>query len=59
MAKEKRELEKASFNLRPEIIRKLKYAALIDQTTQTAILDKLLTDFIDKWEKKNGPIPLK
>lgn len=59
MAKEKKPIEKASFNLNPEIIRKLKYVALMDQTTQTAILHKLLTDHVEKWEKKNGAIPVR
>lgn len=40
-------------------MRKLKYVALVDQTTQTEIVDKLLSDYIDKWEKKNGQIPLR
>lgn len=58
MAKESTEgTAKASFNIKPELIKKLRYVALMDETTQTDIVDKLLVDFIDKWEKKNGPIP--
>jgi hypothetical protein len=45
--------------IRPSIIRKLKYIALADGTTQTAIIDGELTDYVAKWEKKNGPIPVK
>jgi len=50
---------RTTFIIRPSIISKLKYIALMEQTTQTAIIDKLLADYIDKYEKKNGPIPIK
>lgn len=50
---------RTSFIIKPSVTSKLKYIALIDRTTQTEIVDKLLTDYIDKWEKKNGPIPVK
>jgi hypothetical protein len=49
------ELTKASFNVRPELIKKLKYIALVDDTTQTDIVNNLLSDYVEKWEKKNGP----
>ena len=50
---------KASFNIKPEPIKRLRYGALMDETTQTDIVDKLLTDFLEKWDKKNGAIPFK
>jgi|GEM_PF-4404670 len=50
---------RTSFVIRPSITNKLKYIALMDQTTQTEIIGKLLTDYIEKWEKKNGAIPVK
>ena len=45
--------------MRPSILKKIKYVALVDQTTQTAIVETLLNDYISKWEKKNGPVPVK
>lgn len=57
MAKENEVTTKASFNLKPELVKKLRYISLMDETTQTVIIDKLLTDYIEKWEKKNGEIP--
>lgn len=50
---------RTSFILRPSLTSKLKYIAVVDQTTQTAIIDRLLSDYIEKWEKKNGEIPMK
>lgn len=50
---------KASFNIDPVIVRKLKKIAAAEETTQTDILAGLLNDYIAKWEKKNGPVPLK
>lgn len=49
---------RTSFIIKPSIIRKLKRIALDDDTTQTAIVDKLLSEYILKWEKKNGEIKL-
>ncbi len=51
--------QKASFNLRPALVKQLKYVALMESKTQTEIIDKLLSDYVDKWEKKNGKIPVK
>lgn len=50
---------KASFNIDPAIVRKLRIIAALDGSTQTEILNSLLNDYIAKWEKKNGPIPVK
>lgn len=50
---------RTTFIIKPSITEKLKYIALIDKTTQTAILDKTLSNYIEKWEKKNGSINLK
>lgn len=60
MAKDPNKItEKASFNLRPDIIKKLRYVAVVDETTQTDIVDKLLSEYIEKWQKKHGEIPLR
>jgi hypothetical protein len=49
---------RTTFIIRPSVTEKLKYIALMDKTTQTAIIDKLLSGFVERWEKKNGPIPV-
>ncbi len=50
---------KASFNLRPALVKQLKYIALMDETTQTEILNTQLSKFVQEWEKRNGKIPVK
>ena len=45
--------------IRPSVIKKMKVMAAMGGTTQTALVDEALTDYIAKWEKKNGPIPVK
>lgn len=50
---------KASFNLRPTLLKQLKYIALMDDKTQTEILDATLSKFVADWEKKHGKVPLK
>lgn len=45
-----------TFRLEPELIKKMKFVAFTDETTQTAIVDQALKDYFAKWEKKNGPI---
>lgn len=50
---------RTSLIVRPSVIQKLKYIALMDRSTQTAIIDGLLNEYIAKWEKKNGEIPVK
>lgn len=51
--------ERTSLYLSKEKIRSLKYIAFMSERTQTDIIDEALTDYITKWEKKNGPIPIK
>lgn len=63
MAKNKRsepeQKDRGSLYLTPDAMWKLKYIALMDQTTQTSIIEEALTDYFNKWEKKNGPVPKK
>ena len=47
---------RTSMIIKPSIVRKLKIIAAHDNTTQTAIVDILASDYIAKWEKKNGAI---
>lgn len=50
------------FNMDPELKRKSKYIAAVDDGITpdiTSVITKALGEYIDKWEKKNGPIPKK
>lgn len=49
---------RTSMIIKPSLIRKLKYIALKDNVTQTAIVDSLVSGFIADWEKKNGEIKI-
>ena len=50
---------KASYDLLPSRIYQLKYIAFHSEKKQTEILDEALADYIAKWEKKHGAIPVK
>ncbi len=49
---------RTSFIIKPSITRKLKRIALEDNTTQTAIVDKLLTDYITEWQRNHPKFKL-
>lgn len=51
--------KKAGFELSILTIKKLSYIAVVDDVYQHQIAEQALTDYIEKWEKKNGPIPVK
>lgn len=53
--------KKSIFNIDPSIKKRLKYIAAVDEKwpDQTKIVNQALADFIEKWEKKNGKIPIK
>jgi predicted DNA-binding protein len=53
------EKERTSLYLKKEVIKNLKYVAFMSEKTQTDIINEALTDYIAKWEKKNGSIPKK
>lgn len=48
--------QRTTIIIKPSIIYKLKFIALKDKTTQTAIIDSIAAEYIAKWEKKNGDI---
>ncbi len=50
--------QRTTIIIKPSIIYKLKFIALKDKTSQTAIIDSLLSDYVVKWEKKNGEVKL-
>jgi hypothetical protein len=51
----------ATFRFEKTIVKKLKYIAAVDEKfpEQTQIVTTALNDFFEKWEKKNGKIPIK
>lgn len=49
--------EKTSLYLTKGTIKSLKYMAFMSDKNQTDIIAEALTDYITKWEKKNGEIP--
>jgi hypothetical protein len=51
--------KKSLFTINPTAKKQLRYIAFMMETTQTEILNKALSEYIQKWEKKNGPVPLK
>lgn len=51
--------EAATFRIKSELLKKLKYIAMKDNTTQTNLIEGAVMGIVAKWEKKNGPIPIK
>jgi hypothetical protein len=56
---ETQDTTKASFLLKTALLKKLRYISVVDEITQTDIIDQLLTKYVNDWEKKNGEIPAK
>jgi hypothetical protein len=57
--KEEDKPTKTSFNLKPSLMKKLKYISWKSEQSQTELVDKALNDLVNIWEKKNGAIPFK
>jgi hypothetical protein len=52
--------EKATaFRLPSPLLKKLKYISVMEETTQTDLIEKAILEIIAKYEKKNGTIPVK
>lgn len=51
--------KKSLFNIEEKMKKQIKYIAFTDERTQTDIVSEALVDYIAKWEKKNGPIPVR
>jgi hypothetical protein len=47
------------FNMDPDLKRKAKVIAAIDETTPdiTSVINTAIQEYIQSWEKKNGPVP--
>jgi hypothetical protein len=48
-----------SFQIYTDTKKKLNYIKGVDNTDITELLENALQDYIQKWEKKNGKIPVK
>jgi hypothetical protein len=59
MAKATTTSKKSLFTLDTTIKKQIRYIAFTDETTQTEVVNQALTEYVQKWEKKNGKIPLK
>ncbi|MBD0289214.1 MAG: hypothetical protein ICV79_27920 [Flavisolibacter sp.] len=63
MAKEKKEStsdkKRNTYFFHPDTTRKVKYIAFMEEKTQTEIIEQALNEYISKWEKKNGEVPMK
>lgn len=47
---------RATFIVKKDIVRKLKYISLKDTKTQKELIGGILSDYVAKWEKQNGII---
>lgn len=50
---------RATFVISAETLRKIKYIALVSDCLQLEIVGDALSEYIQRWEKENGPINLK
>jgi uncharacterized protein YjaZ len=54
-----REKKITSFQIFTDTKKKINYISAVDDTDITEIVEKSLQNYINQWEKKNGPIPVK
>lgn len=50
--------QRATFIVKPEITRKLKYIALMETRLYKSVIDEALGSYIERWESENGVINL-
>jgi hypothetical protein len=48
-----------AFRIQAPLLKKLKYIAFQEETTQTALVENAIIEIIAKYEKKHGEIPVK
>lgn len=48
---------RSSLYVSSEVLRSIKFIAFSEEKPQTQIMDQALSEFIERWEKKNGPVP--
>ncbi len=49
--------DRTSLYLSPETSHGLRYVVFMDKRTQTEIIEEALIQYLERWEKKNGPVP--
>lgn len=54
---EKKKTKAATFKFDPDVLWGLQYVSLMDQESQSDIIGKALTEYLEKWEKKHGKLP--
>ena len=54
-----REKKRATFVVYTDTKRKMDYISMMDQKDLSEIAEEAFTQVIEKWEKKNGKIPIK
>lgn len=50
---------RTSFNILPSKMKKIRYISLMEEKDLTQIINEALDVVIEKYEKKNGEIPMK
>jgi hypothetical protein len=50
---------RTSFNILPVKMRKAKYIGVMESKDLTVIINEALDDYINKYERENGKIPIK
>lgn len=58
-SKSEREKKTTSFMIYTDTKKKVNYIAVMEEIDITTIVETALQDYINKYEKRNGPIPIK
>jgi hypothetical protein len=48
-----------TYFITPTLVRKVKYITVQEGGSEASHVEKAIQDYVSKWEKKNGIIPLK
>jgi len=48
---------RSSLYVSSNLLRSIKFIAFTESKKQTDIMEQALTEFVKRWEKKNGPVP--
>jgi hypothetical protein len=49
--------DRTSLYLSPQTSHGLRYVVFMDKRTQTEIIEEALQQYLERWEKKHGPVP--
>jgi hypothetical protein len=50
---------RTSLHIRKSLMKDIKYISFMDEISQTDIIDQSISEYVNKWVQKNGPIPKK